>query len=157
MALSPRRLLAAVAVMLAQWLVLGRLAIWNSVPDAPLLFLAWYALRTNRRAGAVMGFALGLAMDVIYGTWGIYALVKTLIGFLLGAVALDDREALRIQVQQAFLGGLVIALFHNGLVVILLALQTESSNAVLVNSVWLGSAVYTGLLAVIAALFADGT
>ena len=149
----PRRLLAAAGIVLLQWLVLGRLRIFGAYPDAPLLFLTWYALRTGRRPAALMGFGLGAALDIIYGTWGIHMFVKTLVGFLLGYFALDDRTPLLLQPQQALLGGLVITLLHNGLLVILLALQTQATNAFLLYGLWLGSAAYTAMVAAIAAFF----
>ena len=146
-----RRVAAAAGIFLVQWLVLGRLSVYGSMPDAVLLFVAWSALHTNRRAGALMGFGLGFVMDVVYGTWGTHMLVKTIVGFLLGTFALDERESLLIQPQQAFLGSLVIALLHNGLLVTLLALQTTATNNFLVSALWLGSAVYTAAVGTLAA------
>jgi rod shape-determining protein MreD len=150
-----RRLLAAAGIVLLQWLILGRLRIVGAYPDAALLFLTWYALRTGRRPAALMGFGLGAALDIIYGTWGIHMFVKTLVGFLLGYFALDDRTPLLLQPQQAFLGGLVITLLHNGLLVVLLALQTQATNAFLLYGLWLGSAAYTAMVAAIAAFFSQ--
>ena len=153
MSTDVRRILIGAAALLVQWLVLGRLTLWGSYPDAVLLFIAWYALRTGRQRAALAGFGLGFAMDVVYGTWGIHAFVKTLIGFLLGNFAVDEREPLLIQPTQAVLGGLVIALVHNGLLVAFLALQTEATNDFLVYGLWLGSAAYTAFLAGLASLF----
>lgn len=151
---SIRRLVAAAGVFGVQWLVLGRLRIYGAYPDGPLLFLAWYALREGRRRGTLAGFSLGLAMDMVYGTWGIHAFVKTLIGFLVGRFAVEEHTPLIIRPQQAFLGGLVLALLHNGLVVALLALQTEATTGFLLYGLWLGSALYTAGVSGIAALFA---
>jgi len=148
-----RRLLIGAATFIAQWLVLGRLTLWGSYPDVVLLFIAWFSLRTGRKQGAIAGFTLGLALDVVYGTWGIHAFVKTLIGFLLGSFAVDERESLFIQPTQAFLGGLVVALVHNGLLIAFLALQTETTNDFLVFGLWLGSAFYTACVAGILSLF----
>lgn len=148
-----RRLFIGLALFALQWLVLGRLRIYGAYPDAVLLFIAWYALREGRRPGAVVGFVLGLAMDAAYGTWGVHMFVKTLVGFLLGLFAIDRREPLLIQSQQAFIGGLVVALLHNGLLVALLALQTTATNNFLVFSLWLGSALYTAVLGTLASLF----
>lgn len=148
-----RRIVIAGLVFLLQWLVLGRLSVWGSRPDVVLLFVAWLALRDGRRSGAIGGFTLGACMDAVYGTWGIHMLVKTFVGFLLGSFAVDRREPLFIQPQQAFLGGLVVALLHNGLLVALLALQTRASNDFMIFSLWLGAAAYTAVVAMIAALF----
>jgi rod shape-determining protein MreD len=148
-----RDFLLGAAVFLLQWAVLGRLRIFGAYPDGSLLFLAWYALRQGRRRGALMGFGLGFALDAAYGTWGIQMLVKTIVGFLLGLFAVDKREPLLIQPQQALLGGLVVALLHNGMLVTLLALQTKATNNFLIFSLWLGSALYTAVVATISSFF----
>jgi rod shape-determining protein MreD len=153
MSRSARLLLTALGVFLLQWLVLGRLRIYGTYPDAVVLFLTWYALHEGRQRGTLTGFGLGAAMDVVYGTWGIHMLVKTLLGFTLGSFAVEERKPLLIQPQQALLGALAIALLHNGLVVILLALQTEATNSFLIYGLWLGSAVYTAGVAYVASLF----
>ena len=153
MPLYVRRLLLGVGVFLAQWLVFGRLRIYGAYPDAALLFLAWYALREGRRKASLAGFALGAALDVVYGSWGVHMFVKTVVGFLLGLFALDERDPLFIQPQQAFLGGLVVALLHNGMLVALLSLQTTATNNFLVYALWLGSALYTAVVALLASFF----
>lgn len=148
-----RYALIGFGVCMLQWLVLGRLTLWGSYPDAVLLFIAWVGLRQGRRVGALAGFSLGALMDMVYGTWGIYMFAKTLVGFLLGLFPADQRESLRLQPRQAFLGGLVVALLHNGIVVIFLALQTDASNNFMVFALWLGAALYTAFVSLIAALF----
>ncbi len=148
-----RQALLGVLVFLVQWLVLGRLRLWGAYPDAVLLFVAWMGVRNGRSAGAVTGFALGLLMDVIYGTWGIHMFVKTLVGFLVGLFPANERETLLILPQQAFIGSLVIALLHNGLLVLFLALDAGTRNSYLLTTLWLGSALYTATLGTIASLF----
>lgn len=155
MSRSLRRLLAAAGVFALQWLIVGRLRIYGAYPDAVLLFLGWYALREGRRRGTLLGFGLGLAMDVVYGTWGTHMFVKTIIGFLVGRFAVEERTSLVIQPQQALVGSLVLALLHNGLLVALLALQTQATTGFLLYGLWLGSALYTGVLGAIASLFAQ--
>ena len=55
-----RYALAGLVILAVQWLILGRLMIWGTYPDAVLLFVAWLGLRYGRRSGAVSGFTLGL-------------------------------------------------------------------------------------------------
>ncbi len=155
MSRSTRRLLAAAAVFGLQWLIVGRLRIYGTFPDAVLLFLAWYALREGRRGGALTGAGLGLAMDLAYGTWGIHMFVKTLIGFLVGRFAVEEHTPLIIRPQQALLGSLMLALLHNGLLVALLALQTQATTGFLLYGLWMGSALYTAVVGGIVALFAQ--
>ncbi|NBC19200.1 MAG: rod shape-determining protein MreD [Bacteroidetes bacterium] len=153
MPLLLRRVLIGLLVVALQWLVLGRLRLWGAYPDAVLLFVAWVGLRDGRLSGSVTGFGLGLLMDAIYGTWGIQMLVKTVIGFLIGLFPADERESLLILPQQAFLGALVIALLHNGLLVIFLALQSGTRTSFLISALWIGSALYTSIVGTIASLF----
>ncbi len=153
MSLLSRHLFIALGVFLLQWLVLGRLTLFGSYPDAVLLYLTWYALHQGRRRASLMGFGLGFAMDAVYGMWGIHMFVKTLVGFLLGMFASEERDPLRIQPQQAFVGSLVVALVHNGLLVTLLALHTSATNDVLVYALWLGSAAYTAIVGTVGTLF----
>lgn len=148
-----RFLLPGVAVLLLQWLLLGRIALWGAYPDAVLLYVAWIGLRYGRQWGSVGGFVLGFLLDAIYGTWGMHMLVKTLMGFLTGLYPASERESLIIVPRQAFLGGLAIALVHNGLFVTMLALQAGVRNSFLVTGLWLGSAVYTAFIGTLASLF----
>jgi len=148
-----RHALIGVALLLLQWLVLGRLQVWGAWPDAVLLFVVWLSLQHGRLVGSIGGFTAGFLMDVIYGTWGIHMLVKTIIGFLAGLFPLEERETLLITPTQALLGGFVVALLHNGLFVILLALQTGARTGTMITAVWLGSAAYTAVVSGIAALF----
>lgn len=153
MSASVRRLFVALGVFGLQWLVLGRLRLWGAYPDAVLLFLAWYALREGRRHGTLTGFVLGTLMDVAYGTWGIHMFVKTLVGFGIGSFAVEERGALHIRPLQAVLGSLAVALLHNGLLVVLLALQTEVTSGFLIYGLWLGSAAYTAAVGYLTSLF----
>lgn len=91
-------------------------------------------------------------MDVVYDTWGIHMFVKTLVGFTVGTFAPRERENVLIQPTQAFLGGLLGSLVHNGLVVLMLALTFSTKNAFLGTALWAGSSLYTAFLALLASL-----
>ena len=149
--------LAAVglAVVLAQWLVLGRLRLWGAYPDGVLLYVAWVGIRYGRTAGMTSGFALGLLADAVGDTWGIETFAKTLVGFLVGLFPASERESLLILPQQALFGGLALALLHNGLYATLLILSSGARTPSLLTAVWLGSAVYTALLSLAAGLYND--
>ncbi len=148
-----RQLILGAIVFLVQWLVLGRLQIFGAYPDIVLLFVAWLGIRNGRLSGSAGGFVLGFLLDAVYQTWGIHMFVKTLVGFLVGLFPANERETLLIQPRQAFLGALVIALVHNGLMVMLLALGTGARNTFMVAALWLGSAFYTAVVGTIVSLF----
>lgn len=153
MPLIVRHLLIGLSLFLLQWLLLGRLRILGAMPDVCLLYVAWLGLRYGRLPASVAGFLLGFLMDAAYGLWGIHMFSKTLVGFLVGLFP-AERETLLILPQQAFIGGLVIALVHNGLIVAFVALQSGARTAFLINALWLGSAVYTAFVGTLVALFA---
>ena len=147
-----RRLLIGVLVLLLQWLVLGRLRLWGVYPDAVLIFIVVIALRDGRLSGSIFGFIFGFFCDMIYGTWGIQMMAKTIVGFLVGLFSIDPRESLNISSGQAFLGALVIALVHHGITVIFFALTAGTRTPFLIFGLWIGSAIYTAFVAFLAVL-----
>lgn len=153
MPLLARRVLVGIVIIALQWLILGRLQIWGAYPDVVLLYVAWVGVRHGRLVGSVAGFGLGFLLDFIAGTWGVHMFVKTLVGFLVGLFPANERETLLILPRQAFVGALVIALLHNGLMVFLMALQSGTRTAFLIWGLWIGSSLYTSILGTIASLF----
>lgn len=148
-----RYIAGGILVFLVQWFLLGRLKMWGAYPDVVLLFLTLVSIRFGRLVGTSSGFVLGALMDAIYGTWGVNMLAKTIVGFLVGSFPLGEKASINIAPQQAFLGGLLIALFHNGILVICYALQSGTRNMFMIGSLWLGSALYTAVVAMIASLY----
>ncbi|GAB5518304.1 MAG: hypothetical protein RhofKO_05550 [Rhodothermales bacterium] len=142
-----------VGLVLLQWLVLGRLQLFGAFPDVLILFVSWVALKHGRFFGMVAGFLAGFALDLVYETYGIYMFAKTLLGFLVGIAATSERELVLIQPTQAFISGLMVALLHNGIAVALFAVQSGGSAFYLGVVLWVGGALYTALLSLLAALF----
>ncbi|HEX8385644.1 MAG TPA: rod shape-determining protein MreD [Rubricoccaceae bacterium] len=155
MPLLLRRIGAGIGVVLLQWLVFGRLGLWGVVPDVVLLFVALVAIKRGRLAGAVAGFSAGLVMDILTNPtmFGLNALVKTLMGFVVGLFRSDQGENTRINPPQALVGALVVGVVQNGLMTILLALDQNTRTPFLIAGLWLGGAVYTAVVAFVAALF----
>ncbi len=149
-----RQVALGLGVVLLQWL-LSHLTLWGAWPDVVLLFVAYVALRRGRVAGAVAGFGAGLAMDLIVNpaTLGLNAVLKTLLGFVVGLFRSDQGDHLRLSPVQAFLGALMIAVVHNGLMTIVLALEQDTRTPFLIFGLWLGSALYTAVVALVGALF----
>ena len=145
---------AGLAVVLLQWLILGRLKIFGAAPDVVILYVAWIGLQFGRRAGSVAGFVSGLFLDAVYDAWGIHMLLKTVLGFVIGSFTAPDRDILVVLPRQALLGGFVTAFIHNGLLVLLLAVRAGATNPAMLGSLWIGAAAYTAVLGFLAALFA---
>ncbi|MFC2086033.1 rod shape-determining protein MreD [Bacteroidota bacterium] len=148
-----RNILLGIAVLLVQWLIAGRLQIWGAYADIVLIFLTLQALRHGQLAGSLAGFALGLGLDIVYGTWGIQMFSKTLIGFLIGLFADEERGDPYFTPGQAVMGMLVISLLHNGLMVVFHALESGTRNFFMIAALWIGSSIYTAIVAGIAMPF----
>jgi rod shape-determining protein MreD len=142
-----------VGVVLLQWLLLNRMRLWGAYPDGVLLFVAYLGLYYGRRMGLVGGFFSGLLLDALLDSWGLHTFVKSLTGFLIGSFAVGERENLRPTLGQAFMGGFVLALVHNGLLVALLALAAETRTSFMITALWLGSALYTAFFSTLVTLW----
>lgn len=150
-----RQVAVGLAVVLLQWL-LSNLRLWDVWPDVVLLYVAYVALRRGRVAGATAGFGAGLAMDFIVSgglNLGLNAILKTVMGFVIGLFRSEQGDNLRLTPVQAFVGAFVIAVVHNGLLTIVLALDQSTRTPFLVFGLWLGGALYTAVVALVGSLF----
>ncbi len=150
-----RQVLIGLGVVLLQWLVFNHLRLWGTFADVVLLYVAFMAVRYGRLAGTITGFTAGFLMDVVTpGTpLGLFMMLKTLMGFGIGFFRTDQGENMRLYPWQSFLGALLVAVVHNGLMVIILALDNHTRTLFLITGLWFGSALYTAFIAMIAALY----
>lgn len=149
-----RLVLTGLGVVVLQWLLLSRLPIYGVTPDAVLLFVTVAALRYGRVQGAVAGFGFGLLADLLINPslLGLQAFAKTIIGFVAGQFRTEQNELLRAGPGQTAMSALTVALVHNVIVILVLALTQETRTLFLVTGLWLGAALYTAGIALIAAL-----
>ena len=150
-----RRALLGLVVVLLQWLVFRRLPLWGVVPDVVLLFVALTAIKRGRLAGTVAGFSTGLLMDLLINpsTLGLNALVKTVLGFAIGFFRSDQGENLRLDPFMGTALAFIVAIVHNGLMTIALALDQSTRTPFLIWGLWIGGALYTALVALVGGLF----
>lgn len=148
-----RHIFTGIAIILLDWLLFHRLRLWGAYPDVVLLYLVFIALQYGRLTGTVVGFVLGFIMDAFYQTWGMFMFIKTLVGFLVGYFPAETRDRPQIQPQQVFFGSLIIALGHNGLMIIFMVLMEQVRSSFHIGGLWLGSALYTALVGTLMSLF----
>jgi len=145
-----RQVLLALGVVLLQWLVFSRLQLFGAFPDIVLLFVAYIGLRYGRIPGAVAGFGTGLLLGAVTGMWGTQMLVKTVMGFAAGQFQVEGSEGPSLGPFRTFVGALALALVHNGLMVVILALEHGTRTATfLIGALWIGSAVLTAVVALL--------
>ena len=150
-----RRVLIGLGVVLLQWLVFNHLRLWGAFADVVLLYVTFVAVRYGRVAGTVAGFSSGLLMDIVTpGTpLGLFMMLKTLLGFVIGFFQTEQGENIRLTPGQSFFGALLVAIVHNGLMVIILALDNQTRTLFLITGLWFGSALYTAIVGFIGALY----
>lgn len=76
-----------IAVLLLHTLLAPFISIADVVPDLPLVYVAYLAVRRGQVAGMVGGFLVGLPLDLMSGQdgmLGLSALAKTIAGFIAG-------------------------------------------------------------------------
>ncbi len=151
MRVALRLLIIGTITVTLQWLFFGRLSLWGATPDVVLLFVLWAAICYGQLTGALVGFLIGFALDMIYGLWGINMFVKTLIGFLVGYLNLINREVFERSVRRVVELSLIVSLTHNVLLSLFVLLRGEASWFFLMWSVCIGSTFYTALVAFIIA------
>ncbi len=144
----PLYFLAVGGGTLIQSTVVPVLGFWGVVPDFPVVLVVLLALRRGPEVGCVIGFALGLAQDVIAGgPLGLQALSKGVIGFVAGELPrwcllsnplVPVTAAVVATVADGALRFAVLQLFHY-----------PAAFGELLGSVILPQAAYNGVLAAV--------
>ncbi len=79
--------LALLASLILQTAVFPHLAVFGLRPDLLMVVVASWGLIYGPREGFLAGLGAGLAQDLLFGQYvGLFALAKTLVGFLAGVV-----------------------------------------------------------------------
>jgi rod shape-determining protein MreD len=149
-----RYALIALLLLVAQASLIQFIAIAGVTPDIVLIYVIVVALREGQVRGTVWGFAIGLAGDVLTGSFlGLGALTKTAAGFVAGYFY---NEASPEQPLATYTFLIVVAtagLMHN-LLYYLFALQGLSVPlSTIIFKYVAGSTVYTLLVALVPYFF----
>ncbi len=88
----------ALLAMILQVVVGNFVSIVGATPDLVLIYLIWVVLRRGQLHAELVGFVLGLFLDVLSsGTPGAHALSYTIVGFLLGYFFNEDQIEQRLR------------------------------------------------------------
>ena len=151
-----RVIAGATAAVLLQWLVFSRLRMFGAYPDIALLYVAWAAIRYGRVPGCLVGAAVGLLIDFIFGTWGVHMCLKSLMGFLIGMVPSGQQIGLSAPPWRVWIAVLSAALVHNGMLVVFIVVQSGVRVPSLLSVDWLGGALYTSFAGALIAMVTSG-
>jgi rod shape-determining protein MreD len=136
---------------LVQSTVVPVLGFGSVVPDLPVVLVVLLALRRGPEVGCAIGFALGLAQDLIAGgPLGLQALSKSVVGFLSGEL---PRWCL-VGNPLVPVGAAVVATVLDGALrfAVLQLFQYPAAFDELLGRVILPQAAYNGVLAAVAVM-----
>ncbi|MBS1902506.1 MAG: rod shape-determining protein MreD [Bacteroidetes bacterium] len=113
---------AAVAVLavVLQVILSNTLSVLGAVPDLALVYLMWVVIRRGQLPAELIGFGLGLLVDILSsGALGSHSLTYTIVGFLLGYFSDADQIEQRLR-NWPFLLFVAAGTLLNGLIYYLL-------------------------------------
>lgn len=101
------------------------LAIGDIVPDLLVIWIVYIAIREGQMAGTIVGFAIGITLDLLSGNdgmLGLAALAKTLAGFTGGYFFNENKTLQTLGGYQFLIALTIVSLVHN-LIYFLIFLQ----------------------------------
>jgi rod shape-determining protein MreD len=104
-------LLITLHFLLAEFLAVG-----DIVPDALLVWIVYLAIREGQVTGSLVGFAIGLAIDLMSGSdavLGLSALAKTIGGFSAGYFYNENKTLQTLGGYQFIIAIATASLLHN--------------------------------------------
>lgn len=129
-----------------QVVLFRHLKIFDVQPDLVLIFLLWYMSRADRTSAILMAALLGITQDAMMDLWGLNMFSKTLIAFA-GHNLLPSGNDTRLVLYQVALTVLIAALVHNLVFLGLNIVVQTYSGEFLFWRHWIGSSLYTAVLA----------
>jgi rod shape-determining protein MreD len=145
-----RLLLISVLLMTLQTTIVTFTSIGNIVPDILLIWIVYIAVTEGQMKSTVIGFLIGLTMDLVSGQFlGLSALTKTIAGFLAGYFYHENKIEITLGNYQFMVIVAVASLVHN---VIYFVIFTQGSDVGLVTAIvefGLFSTIYTTIVAMI--------
>lgn len=139
---------AIVAAIVAQVVFAPHLALFGAVPSFPVLVVITLAIVEGPEAGAVSGFAAGLALDLLGASpVGVWALVLVVVGYVAGLLQENlFAEGWLMPVTVAIVAGVLAELSY------LIVLDVLGAGPAFWRSVWtvvLPRGVYNTVLALL--------
>ncbi len=123
-------LFGSTVVFLLDTKLIKFLSIGDIVPDILVIWIVYIAIREGQMAGTIVGFAIGITLDLLSGhdgMLGLGALVKTLAGFTAGYFYNENKTLQTLGGYQFLLALTVVSLVHNLIYFLILLQGTDIS------------------------------
>ena len=106
--------LLAVVLSLVQFALLNFVEVQGITPDLLLILCVWIAIREGRFSGTVVGFLIGVTLDIVsFDLIGINAFTKTIAGFVAGSFYKEGKELIILHSPKFLLIVFVSSFIHN--------------------------------------------
>jgi rod shape-determining protein MreD len=146
----------AVLAVILQVVLSNAVSILGAVPDLAMIYLVWTVLRRGQLIGMVVGFGIGLLLDILSsGSIGSHSLSFVVVGFLLGYFYNEEETEQRIR-NWPFLMFVALGSLANGVIYYLLFKLAMGVGFVdyVMSQAGL-AAIYTTIIAVIPMLWSS--
>ncbi|MEX2586152.1 MAG: rod shape-determining protein MreD [Balneolaceae bacterium] len=140
-----RDLAIGLLLLAIQVVLLRHLQIFGAEGDLVLVYLLWICTRRNRTEAILYAALFGLLQDGLTDLWGLHTFSKTLLIFFVYNY-LNKVSENRFLVWQVFLIVLVMAFFHNLILIFLSGFTELYSSSWLTWSILLVGSLYTALI-----------
>lgn len=135
-----------------QIVMFRHLKIFEMQADLVLIYILWLITSRDRTSCLMIAAGLGFCQDALLDLWGLNMFSKTLLTFVVYNF-IPKRSEVRLLIGQIFLTVFIASVVHN-IIFLGLSFLMESYSAELIFwRQWLGSAVYTAVVASFIQLF----
>ncbi len=145
-----RLILLTTGFIILQTTIVSFTSVLNIVPDVMLIWIVYIAITNGQIPATAYGFGIGLAIDLVSGEFlGLYALCKTIAGFLAGYFYHENKIEMTLSNYRFLVIVGVISFIHN---IVYFIIFTQGSDVGLFAAIiqfGIFSSLYTTVVAAI--------
>ena len=145
-----RLVLISLVLLTFQTTIITFTSIGNIIPDVLLIWIVYVAVTEGQIRSTVVGFSIGLAMDLVSGQFlGLSALAKTIAGFLSGYFYHENKVDVTLGGYQFLVIVAIASFVHNVVYFVIFTQGSAVSTATAVFEFGLFSTIYTTVVALV--------
>ena len=143
-----RLILLTILFLIFQNTVVSFTSVLNIIPDVMLIWIVYIAVTNGQITATVYGFGIGLAIDLVSGEFlGLYALCKTIAGFLAGYFYHENKIEMTLSNYRFLVIVGVISFVHNIIYFIIFTRGSDVGFFAAIFQFGIFSSLYTTVIA----------
>lgn len=135
-----------------QIVMFRHLKVFEMQADLVLIYILWLITNRDRTSCLLIAAGLGFFQDALLDLWGLNMFSKTLLTFIVYNF-IPKRSEVRLLIGQIFLTVFIASVVHNIIFLGLSFIMESYSAEIIFWRQWLGSAIYTAIVASFIQLF----